>query len=107
ALSAGETEVFALTVTQSELDSSSGQLTLGFEARGNGGLALAAPTLQGMTAAAQNVQASSSVALFTITAPGTYLLEIKGGSSTASGSYTLEGYVAGDTDGNFVVNGAD
>ncbi|TVS20372.1 MAG: hypothetical protein EA424_04310, partial [Planctomycetaceae bacterium] len=62
------------------------------------------PEIAGLTPVSLHTEGGRTVALFAVTEPGLKLLQIRG---TEPGSYSLELFIAGDVDGDGLVDGVD
>ncbi len=106
-LAAGAVDRYSLVVRPSEIASNAGEalyLSVAVEGTGSDPLTPSVPTLSGFTPLVTHVSGDSAYALFRIDQPGLHLLEVSGASA---GGYRLQLAVAGDADGNCVVDGLD
>ncbi len=105
ALAAGGSDLFTLSVRDSELRSAAGGVVLlGVAVEGSSGLAPALPMLNGATLVASRVQGGEAFALYRIDSAGLKLLTI---GATAGGDYRLRIMAAGDVNGDQRVDGRD
>jgi len=107
-LTAGRTRRYAFVLGANEFATAlQGQVTIGLEVVGSGGLSPALPVLAGLPAGYTFLSAQRGVALYTLQAPGTYIIEVSGLTPTDAGNFTLEVYLAGDANTDGGVDGAD
>ncbi|MCA9140961.1 MAG: putative Ig domain-containing protein, partial [Planctomycetales bacterium] len=69
--------------------------------------AAAVPVIAGLQPVSASSDANRAVALFSIDKANTYLLEIRGATSTDGGAYRLRVDIAGDINGDATVDGTD
>ncbi|MCL4179872.1 MAG: tandem-95 repeat protein, partial [Verrucomicrobia bacterium] len=107
-LAAGETDRFAFLLGSRELaTANSGTVTLAIEIRGLNGFNPAAPVVAGLSTGDARLEPGRSIAFFTLSAAGAYLLEVRGADAQAAGDYTVEVYLPGDVNGDAQVDGTD
>ncbi len=99
----GDADRYAFTITEGELRSSpSGAITIGIEVTSTD-FDPAAPTMSGTPAGYEFTETGRSIALFTISQPGTHALHISGGD----GNYTATIYLAGDINADRQIDADD
>ena len=108
-LAAGATDLLSFRFDQSELDSTAtDSVILRVLVQGTDGVFIpGVPTIAGLTPLSVNTRGSIVVALFLINQPGLYVVAITGAKPTTTGNYSLNLNVAGDLNGDGIVDGND
>ena len=108
-VAAGATDRLTLTVLPSELAAANnGSVYLGVVVTAQSSTATPAlPVIEGATLVASQTQGAQTFAIYKISSAGLKLLTIKSANGQALGAYSLETFVAGDTNRNGVVDGTD
>ena len=102
------TQSYAFTITDGELRSSSSEtLTIGIEVASSS-FDPATATLDRLSAGYVRTESGKSLALFTFTKSGTYVLTVRGVNGVAAtGRFVVTPYLVGDLDGDLRVDGND
>ncbi len=106
--SLGQAKRYAFVVTESEFASAyGGELILGLEVESSGSGLTEIATMSGAERLEGSSETRRSRALYRISAPGVYVVEEKATGSGAVAGYTLEVFLAGDTNSDRRVDGTD
>ncbi len=108
-IAAGGEQDYALSLSDAEVRSTnSGTVILSVDiARQASQFIAATPNIPGLIPLTRYVDNDRTVALFEATHGGTYLIRVQGATPADQGAYTLGVSVAGDVNGDGLVNGVD